>query len=225
MGNGIAKTVKQVLNSLASVIYPSSNECILCGVEEEHELICRCCKNKVKLVYIEDVIVKDDCKIKFFSAAYYSSSVKELILRFKYRSDFEAGDYLAQVLEDVVVRKKLQFDAITYVPSGRSAEAKRGYNQSKYLAKVLGDSTEKPVLCCLRKKVETKDQIGLDGEHRWNNLRDSFDVKDSRGIKNKKILLVDDVITTGATAFYGSKLLLNAGCSEVIVLTVAKSRL
>ena len=71
--------------------------------------------------------------------------------------------------------------------------------------------------------MDTKDQIGLSGEERWNNMEKCFEIQESKFIKNKKILLVDDVITTGATAFHCAHNLKESGINDVCILTIAKS--
>lgn len=77
----------------------------------------------------------------------------------------------------------------------------------------------------LYKIIETKDQIGLNDEMRWKNCSNSFRFNRKYSVKEKKILLVDDVITTGATAYSCAKEIKNAGAEAVIILTAAKSKL
>ena len=93
------------------------------------------------------------------------------------------------------------------------------------MAKGIGKIFNKKVYTLLAKTSRTLDQIGLDSSSRWENLSNSFMAKDLKKIKNKIILLVDDVITTGATAYYCKEVLMKAGAKEVIVLTAAKSRI
>ena len=76
----------------------------------------------------------------------------------------------------------------------------------------------------MRKKSEGRDQIGLDTNKRWENVKDSFMMINKEEVFNRKILLIDDVVTSGATSFYGAKCLKDGGASEVYILTVAKSR-
>lgn len=77
----------------------------------------------------------------------------------------------------------------------------------------------------LYKKKDTKDQIGLDGNSRWNNLQDCFEPIKNNCFKSKNIIIIDDVITTGATSYHCASKLLNNGAAKVTILTVAKSRL
>jgi competence protein ComFC len=158
-----------------------------------------------------------------YSGAYYSGIVKELISRLKYRSDFKAGEALSIYMIQSINTNKLSFDLITYVPSTRKTLKKRGYNQSEFLAKIIGDKINTKVVGILGKVRDTKDQIGLSGEERWNNLKDSYKVKKAECIRGKVILLVDDVITTGATGFFCAEDMLKSGAREVHILTAARS--
>ena len=105
----------------------------------------------------------------------------------------------------------------------KKAIKKRGYNQSESLARIVSKSFGCPVVNCIEKIKNSSDQIGLDGNARWENLSYCFKLIDSKKISEKNILLIDDVITTGATAYYCAKEILNYGANAIIVLTAAKS--
>ena len=77
----------------------------------------------------------------------------------------------------------------------------------------------------LDKIRETKDQIGLNEEMRWRNILGSYRLRSDKKIKNKKILLVDDVMTTGATTFCCAEELIKGEANCVIILTAAKSKI
>jgi competence protein ComFC len=128
-------------------------------------------------------------------------------------------------MHSTISRNNIGYDYISYVPSSKNALKKRGYNQAEYIAKLLAEKTDKKLLHCIGKYKETKDQIGLSGSNRWSNLKESFSFIGENNIESSSILLIDDVITTGATAFYCSELLLKHGCGKVIILTVAKSKI
>ncbi|MGH4126176.1 MAG: ComF family protein [Clostridium sp.] len=163
-------------------------------------------------------------KYLVWSVFYYSNIVKELIIRLKYKSDFVCGEILAGYMLELVKNNKLKFDLIAYVPMTKKAQKNRGYNQSEFLANYLARFLNIPVICNLIKIVDTKDQIGLSGEERWNNMDKCFQIKQNKFIQNKKILIVDDVITTGATAFYCASRLKKSGVNNVCILTIAKSK-
>jgi competence protein ComFC len=223
MGNGI---IKYLIDSVLSVVYAREDTCLICNIcSQDEELICNNCLKKIQFYNDSFKIKKENLELECFSAAYYSSIVRELIRRLKYKGDFYAGELLASFLINLIRIKTIKFDYITFVPMSKKAINTRGFNQSKFLAKLVSESFNVPLKELLIKIRETKDQIGLDGESRWDNLNNCFIVKDSNLIKNKKILLVDDVLTTGATAFYSSAELIKNGAEKVTVLTVAKSKL
>lgn len=221
-----SRIIKYITNSVLELIYCGDEKCIICGTPTaEEKLLCDDCRKKIRIYNYATIIKKDDLELQCYSSVYYTGIIVELIKKLKYSSSFESGKVLAGLLIDLIKNKGIDFDLITFVPMHKKALKKRGFNQSKYLAKLIGDQLDKPVLNCLKKPFATKDQIGLDGIDRWENQVDSFKALNKKHIKNKKILLVDDVLTTGATTFYASKELLKSGALKVCILTVAKSKL
>lgn len=220
MGNGI---IRYIIESVLNVIYCTSENCLVCNAYlDSEETICNVCKEKIEYCLDE---TKLNNNVECFSAAYYASSITEMIKRLKYKSDFAVGEFLGSLLIKTIDKNKFEFDLITYVPMSKKALKKRGFNQSKFLADYISKYTNKATKELLIKKKDTKDQIGLDGNSRWNNLKGCFQALKNDNYKNKNIIILDDVITTGATAFYCAEQLLNNGAAKVTILTVAKSRL
>lgn len=223
MGKGI---IKLIADSILSVIYSREETCIICSeycIEEE--LLCNSCLKKIDFYNKSFKIKKDGIELECFSAAYYDKVVMELIRRLKYKGDFNSGEVLASFLNKLLNSVNIDYDIITYVPMTRSALRIRGFNQGRYLASCIGSAFNKPVIELIKKIKNSKDQIGLDAVSRWENLDHCFKVRDKSLIQNKKILLVDDVVTTGATAFSCARELLEGNASKVTVLTAAKSKL
>ncbi|WP_416175789.1 ComF family protein [Clostridium sp.] len=224
MEYGIVKCIEFIKDCVLSIIYCDDGKCILCGNDiYSDEFICHCCSKKI--MPCRDVIEIKSGDIKFYcySAAYYSGPMVELVIKLKYKSSFRAGRVIADYMYDVIKRNNLEFDIITYIPMLGKDLRKRGYNQGKYIAKILNKYTEKPVVSCLIKTRATKDQIGLNKIDRWKNIKGSFKIIDRKLVENKNILLVDDVITTGATAFHSALELKKCGAKNIIILTGAKS--
>ncbi|WP_291636376.1 ComF family protein [Clostridium sp.] len=206
------------------LLYSGDEQCVICNeYSGESEALCTKCRKEMKHSDESFYIGHDEEKYLARSVFYYSNIVKELIIRLKYKSDFICGEILAEYMLEFIRENKLQFDLIAYVPMTKKALKNRGYNQSEFLANYLSRFLNIPVICNLIKTEDTKDQIGLSGEERWGNMEKCFNVKENKFIKNKKILLVDDVITTGATAFYCAHKLKESGKNYVYVLTIAKS--
>ncbi|WP_242971967.1 ComF family protein [Haloimpatiens massiliensis] len=208
------------------IVYYSEEECVVCGKKLFQDLyLCINCRDKIKDCEESIKFKIYNKETRIYSALYYSPAVKKIVLGLKYKSDFRCGNILADYMIKIIKDKEIHFDMITYVPLNKENEKKRGYNQSRYLAKYIGEKFDKKVIDCLKKSKETRDQIGLNGKERWVNLKDSFKFIKGKNIKNKKILLVDDVITTGATAYYCVSELLKNNSDEIIVLTAAKSKI
>lgn len=224
MGKRFVKNIKFIFESFLDIIYGRSENCIICGsAAQEDSLLCRNCMKKVNVCDSKYFARKEDKKFDVISGAYYTDIVMELVLRLKYRQDFDCGRVLAHFMELSLRKFKPEFDLITFVPLSYSSLRKRGYNQAEYLADIIGNYENKKVISCLKKK-NVKDQIGLNYQKRWENLKESFYVYDSNIVKNKKILLIDDVFTTGATSFYCCEKILKCGAKSVSVLTAAKSK-
>lgn len=225
MGKGIIKYIKKILHCLASLIYSGDEYCVICNeYSEESEALCTGCRKKLKACDESFYIYHKEEKYLVWSVFYYSNIVKELIIRLKYKSDFICGEILAKYMVELVKNKELKFDLIAYVPMSKKALKKRGYNQSEFLANYISTHVNIPLNRNLIKIMDTKDQIGLSGEERWNNMDRCFDIQEDKFMKNKNILLVDDVITTGATAFHCAHNLKESGKNNVCILTIAKSK-
>jgi competence protein ComFC len=225
VGKRIIKFIINILNCLVSLIYSGDEHCVICNeYTEESEELCILCRKKLKLSTESFHLCHDEEKYLVWSVFYYSNIVKEMIIRLKYKSDFICGEILAKYMLELVKNNGLQFDLIAYVPMTKKSLIGRGYNQSQFLANYLSRFLNIAVINSLIKNSDTKDQIGLNGEQRWINMKKCFSIEESKIIKNKKILLVDDVITTGATAFYCAHCLKKSGVNEVCVLTIAKSK-
>lgn len=225
MEYGIVKSLKNICECILSVIYSGDEKCVICGDElYSDEFICEFCNDKIMPCKSTVDIGFENMKFTCYSGAYYSGPMTELVIKLKYKSSFRSGRVIARYMENIIEFNKLKFDVITYIPMTKRDLKRRGYNQSEYLARILGDSFNRPVVSCLTKIRSTKDQIGLDKKDRWVNIHGSFKIIDKNLIKNKDVLLVDDVITTGATAFYSAFELKNNGANRIIILTGAKSK-
>ena len=121
--------------------------------------------------------------------------------------------YIANIVKDKLDSEKIKYDYILYVPLHKNRERKRGFNQSKLIAKYLGNMTNIEVLNCIKRSKNTSRLFNLKNEERIKELKNAFTVDDKIGVcKNKNIVLIDDIFTTGSTANEISKIL---KCNEV----------
>lgn len=223
MGRWIIKSIKYLLDCILSIIYCHEYKCVVCGTYVEEFNICNECRKKIKLCKDTTSIIKDNNEIICYSVSYYSNIMTKLILRLKYKSDFACADTIGSLMINFIEQNSIKFEGVTFVPMTKKAIKKRGYNQSRLLAKIISKKFHVELIDCLKKVRETKDQIGLDGDSRWKNLSSSFKIKNLNKILDKNILIIDDVITTGATSYYCAKEILNNGAKKVNILTAAKT--
>ncbi|WP_066895758.1 ComF family protein [Clostridium nigeriense] len=212
MGKRIIELLITLKDEILDIIYPPKNTCIIC--ENEFAGICPICEGKIQRV-------KDDDEI--LSYGYYSGVLKKLVLEFKYKKNFIAGNVLVEFLYELIDKKNIKIDAIVFIPSSKKALKERGFNQCEYLAKEISKKLRVNLYKDIIKVKNTKEQKLLSKEDRYKNIKDAFALKSEKNIKNKHLLLIDDVITTGATLYECEKLLKKSGASSIKILTVAKS--
>lgn len=202
---------REILN----IIYPIEERCMVCD-EEGFIGICPSCKSRINKAKNEGSIL---------SYGFYGGILKSLILKFKYESNYNVGYLLANFLIEIIKESEIDIDIICYIPMIRKDERKRGFNQCKLIANEIGYNLNIPVSNCIKKVKHTKEQKKLTKEERIKNLIGAFEVTSNEDIKNKRVLLIDDVMTTGATIGECTKILKKSGVKEIIVLTIAKSNI
>ncbi|MCX7603387.1 MAG: ComF family protein [Bryobacteraceae bacterium] len=115
------------------------------------------------------------------------------------------------------------FDFLVPVPSHWRRRFSRGFDQALLLARELSRHTGIPVLCALRRTRHTAAQAGLTGRQRRDNIRGCFATGDPAAIRGKRLLLIDDVLTTGATVNAAAATLRRSGAAHVGVFTLARA--
>lgn len=157
------------------------------------------------------------------SASYfYDSPVKTAIHALKYRNRKVLAPILSEMLAESYHHYSLNVDVIIPVPLHTSRIKERGYNQSELLAKQLSRQLNLPIdTRILYRSRKTESQMTLDAKRRHKNVEDAFSCHTS--LINKRILLIDDVCTTGSTLDYSAKPLKANGATSVWGLTLAKA--
>ena len=120
---------------------------------------------------------------------------------------------------------KEDIDFITYVPMNSRKEKNRGYNQSRLIASALGSRNNIRCRAFLKERPSSGVQRELDYTERFINVIDRYEIINYKKLRNSKVLIVDDVFTTGATINECSRKLLDYGALEVFSLTIARSDL
>lgn len=158
----------------------------------------------------------------YFHAA-YSGLLRDLVLGLKFGGHLHLARGLAAMLSGHpdLCDAKSAYDFIVPTPLHCARFAERGFNQAGEIARFLGKALDLPICFALERKIATRHQVGLSRRERVKNLRGAFDVVFN--VRGCKILLLDDVMTTGATFASATRSLLEAGAALVDVIAPART--
>jgi ComF family protein len=161
-----------------------------------------------------------------FDAAYsygsYEGTLRDLIHLFKYARVESLSVPLSRHMAGALPRDE-RFDMVLAMPMHWLKRWLRGFNQAELLAAPIAHRLCVPLARNLKRKKLGKSQAGLDLAERMTNLKDAFYLRHSEQLAGRRILLVDDVLTTGATLRSASALLKKAGARRVCVLALARA--
>ena len=206
---------------IISLFFP--RQCVLCRkvLPEGQMDLCHDCRKNT-----ED-FPKSNYKISFVagwtSLWYYSGEVRHSMLLYKFYNRRSYGTIYGRLLAMKLQRTAFcDYDILTWVPVSPRRKFRRGFDQVELIAQSAGQELETPSIATLRKIRHTKPQSRLTHiAQRKANVLGAFEVIDGSAISGKRILLLDDIITTGATLSECSRVLLTAGAKEVHCAAVA----
>jgi ComF family protein len=158
------------------------------------------------------------------SYALYKAGLVRAIVLLKFERIEPLGRWFAARLAEVARRDSLMADVVVPVPLHRQREKERGYNQADLIAKPLARKLGLPYRAVLLVRTKPRpDKHILSLEERWDSVRGAFATRPGTQVDNLRVLLIDDVMTTGATLDACAKALRGAGAKSVIGLTVARA--
>lgn len=234
------------ISKLFSFLFPEGIKCIFCEddlADKTGYCICSRCnkvlpyqnKNICDICGDEVVSAKDiciNCKAKLpaykkvVSVFWYEGQVLGLIHKFKYGGAKYLAKPMAKIMADKLKEENLSFDVVLPVPISDKKLKTRGFNQAQLLAKCVSENVKIKMDDSILKRVkDTQTQVSLTRTERQENLKDAFAVNNKNLIKDKNILLIDDILTTGSTAEECSNILLKNKAKNVYVLTFARTKL
>ena len=200
--------------SLLDLIFPP--RCEVCKSIGPKTL---CEKCLVKIKYLKPTAF-------FHAVCEYEGVAKKAIKRLKFRKRKNLARSLGALLTNYINHHlwKDSLDMIIPVPLHENRLRDRGFNQAELLALSITQSTNIPTVSgLLFRKKNTHPQFDLPKTQRLKNVRGAFEVRGSKLIKNKNILLIDDIYTTGATAAECTRVLKSAGAASVHILTLSRA--
>ena len=214
------------LNALLDLLFPP--RCPFCDkvLKEGEGPLCVACQKE--LPWTEGT--QGERSLEFadrcLSPLWYRDGVRSSFHRYKFRGHRDyAGAYGTLMAQCVRDRLEEPFDLLTYVPLSARSRRQRGYDQVYLLGKVLSRELGLPLTETLVKTRHTKAQSGLedDGARRANVLG-AYQVRKGAEVAGKRILLADDIVTTGSTLSECARVLRTAGAAEVVCVTLARAR-
>jgi len=228
------EAIKDVFSGLAHIFFP--HLCVGCGSDiiNKEQLLCVQCINQLpatnfelyannpveKIFWGRAAIISASCQFYFTK----NSILQHILHQFKYKGKKDIGIYFGQMIGKALSQSNrfANIDALIPLPLFASREKNRGYNQAAVLAEGISSVMKLPVLENVIERITaTATQTKKNRIERWQNIDGKFMVKDQKVIKDKHILLVDDVITTGATLDACANELLQAEGVRVSIATLA----
>lgn len=227
--------LNNIFRGFGSLLFPPY--CYACerSLASGESLVCTYCRIRLPYTDIPHKASDTALKLRFsgqiqlrYALAYLyfkrSGRVQRLLHALKYQGVQEIGLQLGQWYGETLSEHGFQaaFDQILPVPLHAARKRQRGYNQSASFARGLGQALQLPVsehaLC---RQVNTSSQTHRTRAERWHNVQHVFRVIQPGSLQQQRVLLVDDVLTTGATLEACARTLLKAGCREVSVGVIA----
>jgi ComF family protein len=204
-----------MFKSFLDLIFPP--KCEVCR-QPGRDALCPACFSQIKFL---------GPQLGVYSAAVYDGVVKEAIRRFKFakRKNLTEplGILLVQYLAQAPGLKMTEVDVIVPVPLHRLRQRERGFNQAELLARVVGRYYDRPVANALARQKNTLAQFDLPREKRFSNIRDAFSIAEPAAVRGRKVLLLDDIYTTGSTIGECVRALKGAGARRIEILTLSRA--
>ncbi len=209
---------------LMQLLFPK--KCVLCGkLLKNGELdLCRECR--IHQPQYPNIKRKLQFLDSFAAVWYYEGTVRKSLLRYKfYNARSHAPSYGRLMAMMLLEQYPEGFDCLTWVPVSSFRKCTRGYDQVELLARAVGEELGMTPVPLLKKVRHNRPQSGIrHGAQRRANVLGVYRETDPQAIAGKRILLLDDILTTGATASEAARVLLTAGAKEVHCAAMAAAR-
>lgn len=200
-------------------------KCVFCQriMPDGKSSACSRCQKELPFTTGSDVFLKGEFFDTGVAPFFYKDNVRESVLRFKFNGLDVYSEAYGSYMSDCVLEHIELPDIVTWVPVSKQRKRERGYDQAYLLAESISRKLEIPVISTLRKTVHNTTQSSIkDKDARKANVLGVYEVTEKEAVIGKKILLVDDVFTTGATVSECSRMLLTNGAENVSCAVFAR---
>lgn len=212
-----------IWTALLDLLFPP--RCPFCGKIQDSPGICPICQQNLPLTREGESVRLLGDGLRCAAPLWYVGLAREGLLRFKFREGISAADAFGELIADSAAQAFYgEFDLVTWVPVSRKRLRRRGYDQAELLARAACRVWQTEPEHLLRKCRHTPAQSGLqDAARRRANVLDAYEVIDPRAVEGRRILLIDDICTTGSTLRECARVLREAGAMEVLCATAART--
>ena len=214
----------KLVDWLLDLIYPP--RCAFCRrlLSGREKGVCRFCRPKLPYVPSDGQVQHFRNVDKCLSPLYYHGSVKDSLHRYKFGGATAYADIYSEFIVKCIDENQISCDSITWVPLSRRRLRRRGYDQAELLAKLIAKHLGQSPVRLLKKQRDTPPQSKTGSvEKRRANIAGAYACLRPELVQGKQVLLVDDIVTTGATLSEAARVLKKAGAKEVICATLARS--
>lgn len=214
-----------IFSPILDLFFPP--KCIFCGKilkqEETRGKVCRACRRTVG--YNEELRRFPGVLERVCAPLDYRNGVRRAILRLKFRGRSDHAVPLGTFIADEVARRfRGEYDVVTWVPISSKRYKRRRYDQAMLLAEAAALQLGSVAVSTLEKVRDTVPNSRLDASKRAANVRGAYVVTAPELVAGKRVLIIDDVVTTGSTICECARMLRKAGAAEVIGAAVASSK-
>ena len=221
----ILAVLKFILTTIVYIIYPPL--CPVCKeIVDEKNQICDDCYKKIFRLDTEKILPKTLSGVFYITK--YREGTRDLLRKLKFNNDLKVLPVLKKILAHVADNPELkkflsQVDIATYVPLHQVRFKERGFNQAELIFKDFLVKKNLPVENLLIRTKATPRLFKFTSAERKKIVQDAFTVVEGKNLQGKKILVVDDIYTTGATTSACAEVLKNAGAEKIFVLAFAST--
>lgn len=209
----------QFCNQLLFQSYCSACRVLIFSADD---ILCNACIKQIDSIASIAIPLTKTKQMRIFALSNYQAPLRQLILA-KTRSDIIASKQLGLLIWQMSCLKNMHFDVIIPVPLHWTRSAWRGYNQAYEIARVIAQKSGKPIVQAVRRKKRTAYQLYFSKNKRQENVSDVFVLHHSAAIvRGKRILLVDDLMTTGSTLQAVAKELLKEKPAEIMAVVACR---
>lgn len=213
----------KIFDLIAHLLYPW--KCVFCESVLKDTDICRECEEKLPYTVGDSAMQKFPFIDKCVSPLYYKDKVRASVHRYKFGGCSAYSRRYAALMSDCVENNLdcRSIDVISWIPLSKKRLRQRGYDQARLLAEEIAAKTGLPCRQLLQKvKNNSAQSLTRDAKQRRENVAGVYALDDGADVSGLRILLVDDVVTTGATMSEAARILRKAGAKSVFGVTLAR---